>query len=288
MTAIVPDKGGGFKKFFDFMGWAFGIKGKTDKKRVITALIVRIDVSAQEVRDTLRKLELRYRELLRKAVEALVKKERDRALIYANEVTQVKSMYTKLLVVDKVLEQVKLRLETIENVSNITAPMMEATGILSVARDYIKDIVPSMGYSIDTLISETKKVLVETTDSIAVDADKAIEYTPEAERMIEELEKTVTDTVNNRLPDIPTELLATTTGKSLEVRVKESAIKVPVTPKPRIRRPKVEEIDKEVLEYILTHGGFIDVGDVAAKLGVGKYVIIESLHRLRQQNKIRF
>ena len=286
-TSIAP-KGGGLRRFLDFMGWAFNLKAKPDKRKIITSIIIRIEASIQEIRETITRLEIRYKNLFKGAISSYIKGEKDRALIYINEAKQVERMYTKLMVVDKVLEQVKLRLETIENVSNLPASMMEATNILSVARDYIKDVVPSMGYSIDSLISETKKVIIETTDSVNINPQAAIEYSPEAMKMLKDLEKTVAETVKNKLPEIPMSFLTPEKAKSLEVRVRETAIKVPSPPKPRLWRPKPQEIDKGVLEYILTHGGFIDVNDAATKLGVGKREVIESLHRLKDQNKIVF
>lgn len=288
MTFMVTDKGGGLRRLLDFVSWGLGLKSKLEKKRIIATLLVQIEASAQEVRESITKLKLRYNHLLKQAITAIVQKENDRALIYANEAAQVKRMVMKLVVVDKVLEQVKLRLETIENVSNISTPMIETANMLALARDYIKDVVPSMAYSIDSLISETKKVLTETTDAIEINSEVAIEYTPDAKRLLNELEKVAAETVRNQLPDIPLGLMISGKGKGLEVRVKETAVKIAAAPKVRIRRPKPEDIDREVLEYILTHGGFIDVGDVAARLGVGKKEVMESLHRLREQNKIAF
>ncbi len=288
MTFIATDKGGGLRRLLDFVSWGLGLKSKLEKKKILATLLVQIEASAQEVRESITKLKLRYNHLLKQAITAIVQKENDRALIYANEAAQVKRMVMKLVVVDKVLEQVKLRLETIENVSNISTPMIETANMLALARDYIKDVVPSMAYSIDSLISETKKVLTETTDAIEINPEVAIEYTPDAKRLLNELEKVAAETVRNQLPDIPLGLMISGKGKGLEVRVKETAVKIAAAPKVRIRRPKPEDIDKEVLEYILTHGGFIDVGDVAARLGVGKKEVMESLHRLREQNKIAF
>lgn len=288
MTFMATDKGGGLRRLLDFVSWGLGLKSKLEKKRIIATLLVQIEASAQEVRESITKLKLRYNHLLKQAITAIVQKENDRALIYANEAAQVKRMVMKLVVVDKVLEQVKLRLETIENVSNISTPMIETANMLALARDYIKDVVPSMAYSIDSLISETKKVLTETTDAIEINSEVAIEYTPDAKRLLNELEKVAAETVRNQLPDIPLGLMISGKGKGLEVRVKETAVKIAAAPKVRIRRPKPEDIDREVLEYILTHGGFIDVGDVAARLGVGKKEVMESLHRLREQNKIAF
>ena len=285
MSSAVISRGGGLKRFFEFMGW---LRNKTDRKRVITGLIIKIEASAQEIRESITKLEIRYRNLFKRAVSSYLKGERDRSLIYINEAKQVEKMYTKLMVVDKVLEQVKLRLETIENVSNLTASVLETTNILSVARDYIKDVVPAMGYSIDSLVRETKKVLAETTDSVDMNTESALEYSPEAVKMLKELEKTVAETVKTRLPEIPSSLIPSSKTKGLEIRVKENAMKVATLRKPRLRRLKPEEIDKNVLEYVLTHGGFIDVSDAAAKLGVNKADIMESLHRLKEQNKIIF
>jgi len=285
LSSAVISRGGGLKRFFEFMGW---LRNKTDRKRVITGLIIKIEASAQEIRESITKLEIRYRNLFKRAVSSYLKGERDRSLIYINEAKQVEKMYTKLMVVDKVLEQVKLRLETIENVSNLTASVLETTNILSVARDYIKDVVPAMGYSIDSLVRETKKVLAETTDSVDMNTESALEYSPEAVKMLKELEKTVAETVKTRLPEIPSSLIPSSKTKGLEIRVKENAMKVATLRKPRLRRLKPEEIDKNVLEYVLTHGGFIDVSDAAAKLGVNKADIMESLHRLKEQNKIIF
>ncbi len=284
MSFVLNEKGGGLRRLLSFIG----IKGRREsRKNIIAGLISSINVVMSELEDSILRLKKRYGLLVRRAITSILKKENDRALIYANEASQVKRMVTKLIVAEKVLEQVRLRLETIENVSNLPASIMEAANLLVAAKDYVKDVIPSMAYSMENLINEAKKVITETTDAVEFNPSAVLEYDSEARELLKEIERTAEETVKNQLPEIPLTLMATGKGRGLEVRVKESALKLPV-PKPRRRRPAPDEIDRAVLEYIITHGGFIDVSDVAAKLGVDKQDIMSSLHRLKEQNKIMF
>ena len=287
MALIKTDKGGGLKKFLDFV--ASGFRTRNSRENVLAILISQISLSVQEVRAAKTRLEIRYNNLFRKAIEAkFFKKEGDRALIYANEAVQVKRMHKKIVFVEKLLEQVKLRLETIEDVSNISIPIMETAKMLSVAKDYVKDVMPSIALNIDSLISETRKVLSETVDVTEINTESALEIDPAARELLERLDRVAAETTKNKLPEIPMDLLLPGKEKSLEVKIKESSIKLAAPPKIRVKRIKPHEIDQSVLEYALTHGGFIDVGDIAARLGVSRKEVMESLHRLREQNKIAY
>lgn len=289
MSFTIGEKGGGLRRLLFLIGW--GARSKNDarsKRNVIAGLISSIEIVKSDLEESITRLKKRHGHLVKQAISSMLRKENDRALIYANEAIQVRRVVKKLLVAEKVLEQVKLRLETIENISNLPGSMVEAVNLLMAAKDYVQGVMPSMAYSLENLISKARTVVAETTDAVDINAEAAIEYTPEAKKLLEDIERVAEETVKNQLPEIPLGLMTPGQGKGLEIRIKENAMKVKATPKVSVRKPRPDEIDRAVLEYILTHGGFVDISDLAVRLGVEKQDIMSSLHRLKEQNKITF
>ncbi len=288
MVPLILGRGGG--------GWfvrIFGIKPKerrVDRRKVLTVLIARIDTALSEIKSGVLRLRMRYNDLRKMMLSAIYRGERDRALIYANEVAEVKKMVKKLEVSAKALEQVKLRLETLENVSNIPVVLGEITGVLVATRDYIKDVMPSLAMNLDALVTEARRVITETTD-VDVKSEDVIYATPEAKKLLKKLESAVEENVSKQLPDIPISLIVPPKTK-IESEERKISQLVGISIKPRIRRPmrklSKEEIDRKVLEYIVSHGGFIDVSDAAQKLNIDKSEVLAALYRLKEQNKIMF
>lgn len=287
----VFSEGGGVMKWLSGLRTLFRGESKVDPRKFISLLIVHVDSAKQEVSDAVARLKSRYDHLVKSTISASVGRESDRALIYANEATQVREMTTKLVVVEKVLEQVKLRLETLEDVSNISAPLIEVSNLLVVAKDYVKDLVPNLAYNIDTLISESRKVIASTTDYAKVKPEEVIEHTPEAKKLLQEIEKAAAETIKSQMPDIPVDILLPIKVRgNLEERVKKEAEKLPEASRPH-ERPKVIDqsmLEKALLEYIVTHNGFVDVNHFKDSLGVSKEEVYRALNRLREQNKIIF
>ncbi len=299
MSFVISEKGGGLRRLLLLIGFSRG-RRERDRRTIIARMISALSVMIDELKNSSLRLMKRHKMLVQQAIVAYLKRERDRSAIYANEAAQVKNMVLRILTAEKVLEQVKLRLETMESVSNIPVLMSEAASLIMAAKEYVKDIVPGMAFNMEKLVGEARSAVVETTDAVRVDTSAAIEVTPEAKELLEKIRKSVEESVKEQLPEIPVELLAGDRGSGLEVTIMNRALKAgqvsskaPATPVPKpVARPKrllsKDAIDKAVLEHIITHGGFIDVNDVARELGVTRKDIIESLHRLKEQNRIRF
>jgi len=278
-------------------GWfvrIFGIRPKErlDRRKLLTILIARIDTALGEIKSGVLRLRGRYNELRKMMLAAIYRGERDRALIYANEVAEVKKMIKKLEVSAKAIEQVKLRLETLENVSNIPTVLGEITGVLVATRDYVKDVMPSLAMNLDTLVTEARRVITETTD-VDVKTEDVIYATPEAKKLLKKIESAVEENISKQLPDIPINLIVPPpSAKHVGEEKRISQLVGVSVGKPKVRRPgrklSPEEIDRKVLEYIVSHGGFIDVSDAAQRLNIEKSEVLAALYRLREQNKIMF
>ncbi|RLG82020.1 MAG: hypothetical protein DRO09_01210 [Thermoprotei archaeon] len=284
MTSVILD--GGKKLPWVLRIFGFNLRKRPDRSKVLASLIVKIESSISEIRDSVTKLKLRYDNLLKRAITALLRGERDKALIYANEMVEVKSMFKKLKVSEKALEQVKLRLETIESVTNVPMVLNEIAGILAATKDYVHDVMPALAYGLDSLITETRRVMSETTD-VEERSVEVIHYTPEAKKLLKEIEAAAEESVSKQLPELPLSLI-TPYRRGVEVRIKESQTSYMRKPPKGILKKQVKDIDRKVMEYIIMHGGFIDIADAALQLGVPKDEVVESLHRLKEQNKIVF
>ncbi|MEM2020873.1 MAG: hypothetical protein QXP80_01435 [Zestosphaera sp.] len=279
------------------VGWLSGLLtrfrggAKVDPKKFISLLIVHVDTAKQEVSDAVARLKTRYDHLVKATISASIGRENDRALIYANEATQVREMTTKLVVVEKVLEQVKLRLETLEDVSNISTSLIEVSNLLVVAKDYVKDLVPNLAYNIDSLINESRKVIASTTDYAKVKPEEIIEHTPEARRLLQDIEKAAAETIKSQMPEIPVDILLPIKVRgNLEEKIKKEAEVIPEVSKPQERSRVIDQslLEKALLEYIVMHNGFVDVNHFREMFGVSKEDVYRVLNKLREQNKIIF
>ncbi|MEO3992724.1 MAG: hypothetical protein QN229_00170 [Desulfurococcaceae archaeon TW002] len=289
----IANEGGEVGLFKWFSGFIGKIKGgsKVDPKKFISLLIVHVDSAKQEVSDTVARLKSRYDHLVKATISASIGKEKDRALIYANEATQVREMTTKLVVVEKVLEQVKLRLETLEDVSNLSHHLIEVSNLLVVAKDYVKDLVPNLAYNIDSLINESRRVIASTTDYAKLKPEEIIEHTPEAKKLLQEIEKAAEETIKSQLPEIPVDILLPVKVKgNLEEKIKKDveAITLPSKQPDKFKTIDQNLLEKALLEYIVTHNGFVDVNHFKNMFGVSKEDVYKALNRLREQNKIVF
>ena len=286
MTPFMLGRRGGSNWFLRILG--IRPRKRIDKSKIIEALIVKIDSALNQIRDNIIRLKLRYKGLIERAIKTLLSGGRVKALIYLNEATEVKKIVKKLGVSEKALEQVKLRLETLESVTDVPQVLGEISGVLLATRDYIKDVMPNIALSLDSLVSEAKRVISETTD-VGIGEEEGVYITEDAKKLLKEIENAVEESVSKQLPEIPMSLVTPLLSRGVEVKIKdagkESQVKRPKRP---IRKLSPEEIDRKVMEYILTHGGFIDVSEVASQLNVDKSEVMASLHRLKEQNKIIF
>ena len=100
--------------------------------------------------------------------------------------------------------------------------------------------------------------------------------------------------VSKQLPEPPISLIrspkpsaVTVKGITLPAHTMQTRRKT-TRPSVRVRSVRKEDLESKVLEYIVMHGGFIDISDAAKALGVAKEDVMDALNRLKDMNKITF
>jgi len=265
---------------------------KKGRQVELSELVVRLDMILKEVRDVTERLINRYKDLVREALVAKSEKKNERALVYANEASQVSRYIKKAMITEMIVEQVKLRLETLGEVADITKALASISSLLHIARDYVSDIAPNLAIGLELTISKTREIVAGTSDTIPVKVEDALIISPEARELLTKVEKSVEEKLS-QLPEIPPELLV---GRDRSVSVIEETLKnknavegeVVQVAKPKARKAGAtrEQIADFVLNVVRERGGFIEVGYVAEKLGVSKDDVIQTLLDLEKQGKI--
>ncbi|MEM2376621.1 MAG: hypothetical protein QXZ10_03305, partial [Sulfolobales archaeon] len=115
----------------------------------------------------------------------------------------------------------------------------------------------------------------------------------EAQKILQEVKEVAEAKISKSLPQIPEELLKTSSGGEFKVVVNGAS--QPIAGKTVSKEVKHQRsvgdslaLENKVLEYILTHGGFIDVSDAAKQFNVSKEEVIQALKSLKEKNKITF
>lgn len=277
---------------FNRLGKVFA--GDRKRKSIeLSELIIRLDTILRDIREVGDRLVNRYKELVREALVAKSEKKNEKALVYANEAAQVSKYIKKALITEMIVEQVKLRLETLENVADIAKALASISPLLHIAKNYVSEIAPNLAVGLELTISKTRELVAGSTDVYEVKVEDALVISPEAKELLSKVEKSVEERLS-QLPEIPPELIVGR-GQPLSTLVEgvrppekaaEAQAAVVATAKPRKARLPKEEIARHILEVVRSHGGFIEVGLLAERLGVSREDIIETLIDLEKQGKI--
>lgn len=264
--------------------------GRRERPIALSEIIVRLDVILKEVREITERLVNRYKELVREALMAKSERKNERALVYANEAAQVAAYVKKAMIAEMIVEQAKLRLETLGEVADITKALASISSLLHVAREHVNDIAPNLAIGLEITINKTRELVAGTSDTIPIKIEDALVISPEARELLSKIEKSVEEKLS-QLPEIPPELLV---GKDRSVSVVEEALKskgvAEAVPAARAKPKRTSVPREQIADFILNvareRGGFIEVGYVAERLGVSRDEVIQTLLDLEKQGKI--
>ncbi len=260
----------------------------------LSELVVRLDMILKEIKEVTERLMNRYKELVREALVAKSEKKNERALVYANEAAQVSRYIKKSMITEMIVEQVKLRLETLGEVADINRALASISSLLQVAREYVSDVAPNLAVGLELTISKTRELMTSTADTITVKVEDALVLSPDARELLSKIEKSVEEKLT-QLPEIPPDLIVSKGGEKNISFIEEmlsgknstaEAVALPAKSKPKNVKISSEHLAELVLNLARERGGFIEVGYIAEKLGVPRDDVVQALLELEKQGKI--
>ncbi|MEM3819776.1 MAG: hypothetical protein QXF08_04960 [Nitrososphaerota archaeon] len=148
-------------------------------------------------------MEAKSKEYFEKVVECLVNMDEDRAKIYAEEIVEIKKLAEMVKKSQLLLLQVKIRLETIIEITEVIGLIVPLTSLLTEVEDELKPIAPEVVQSLHEL-SVCIEEFATTTIYNKLEPVKYEELSSEAEKILREAQRNAVEIVKNKFPDIPT------------------------------------------------------------------------------------
>jgi division protein CdvB (Snf7/Vps24/ESCRT-III family) len=162
----------------------------------------RLKVQQNKLESAALRMQQHDKEIFAKCVSSQMSHDTARASMYANECAEVRKMAKVTLQCQLALEQVSLRLETIEEFGDIARMMAPVASVVHSIKNQISGVIPEVGFE----LSEIGDVL----NNFVLEAGEASESTyeadtssGEAQRIMSEANVIAEQHMKDRFPDLP-------------------------------------------------------------------------------------
>lgn len=168
----------------------------------INAAMYRLKVQQNRLEGAAMRMQQHDKDLFSKCVSAQSSKDHARASMYANECAEVRKMAKVTLQCQLALEQVTLRLETIEQFGDVAAMMGPVAGVVQAIKHQISGIMPEVSYELSEIGDALNGVVIEVGEATGSTYD-ASASSEEAQRILGEANAIAEQRVKEKFPDLP-------------------------------------------------------------------------------------
>ena len=257
------------------------------------------------------RLKNRHDFLFQTCVSALRNKNRERAAICANEISEVRKILQFIHSVELAIERVVLRLETIKELSDIVVDLKPALRLLQSVSQELISVLPD----VSSELCKVNDTISETLYSTKITADESVTpvnlKTPGGQEILNEVSCYLEKKLAENLPEPPATQkiqdaekttikemvaiasgMAETTGrKTVEESGRDSSQTLFSYKKAEIKEIslKVEnsQLEDVLLDYVKKTNGQIDLARCSVDLETSNEEIEKALHNLGSQGKIK-
>lgn len=249
----------------------------------------------------------RDRALFGKCISAIKEKNRERAIICANELVEVRKLLNMLVHTQLALERVILRLETIKELSDIMVDLIPALRALRSVTERLVSIMPKMALELEKVNESISETLAITSISPPQPITPFEEKTPASEEILKEATTFLEEKLIEKLPEPPAPIIAT---KKVESREEVRQMVALTASCQEVHKPerktkeyfsykdmelqsvsltikKSSSLENALLDYAKKSNGEIDVVQCANELNAPFNDVMEALEKLGQQGKIK-
>ncbi|MCD6592160.1 MAG: hypothetical protein J7K78_04005 [Thaumarchaeota archaeon] len=219
---------------------------------------LRLEQSLNQLNAQIMKLKSKYQEMMNRSkeyfeqvVEAMMSGDEDRASIYAEEIAEIRKLANMIMKTQLLLEQVKLRLETIIEVSELIGLVVPLLSLIAEVEDEVSGVAPEAASNLHELASYIQN-FTETTSMINPAQPLQEELSEDVKKVLEEARKAAAEKIKESFPDVP----------------------------------KLSEEEKLVFSYISKSGSEIDLRKCAKELGIDARQVKQILEKLEEKGLI--
>src|SRR5438094_5955524 len=134
-------------------------------KERISQVVYKLKVQQNRLEGANMKTQQHDKALFDKCVQAQMVHDTARSTMYANEIAEIRKMAKVTLRSELALEQVVLRLETIEEFGDVASLMGPVAGVVRSIHDQITGVIPQVGYELGEISETLNGVVLEVGEA---------------------------------------------------------------------------------------------------------------------------
>ncbi|MCF8885184.1 MAG: Snf7 family protein [Nitrososphaerota archaeon] len=165
-------------------------------------VLTQLKIQSEKLKRTYQRLLARDRSLFEACVRAEQELDRDRAIIYANEIAQLRKMSRTVLKSQISLEKVILRLETVQEFGDVMRALAPATKIIKQVQYELSGLVPEVSNALRTIDEMLETVIIEAGNVTGAQVSVMISDS-EAQKILEEAAEIAAQRMNSQFPQLP-------------------------------------------------------------------------------------
>ena len=183
--------------------------------RTPTPLKSQIELANRQIRllisqldNTVNRIKQRDSTIFKNVVSSLAQHDMQHAAVYANELSEVRKMGKMVTQAQLAMEQISLRLGTINDMGEIASTLAPAVSVIRNMKEGLRMALPEADKEISEISGLLSSVLVDatTTGGISLNFDAANE---DAQKVLEEASVVAEQRMRESFPEIPAGVIST-------------------------------------------------------------------------------
>lgn len=167
----------------------------------LSQTIFKLKVQNEKLDQSVSWMQNNYDTLFSKCIGAVASKNQAQAIVYANECAEIKKIVSIILRSQFAIEQVMLRLETVEDFGNIVCETEPLTSVITSIRGQLSGVIPEASYKLGEIGDSLNDLIIGV--DVSTGAGRNLEASEEASKILEEAATVAEQKVKERFPSLP-------------------------------------------------------------------------------------
>lgn len=177
------------------------------KERIATATY-RLKLQQDKLEQASMKMQQHDKELFEKCVSTQMAHDSSRASMYANECAEVRKMAKVILLSELAIEQVVLRLETVQEFGDVVMWMGPVSNVVHTLKGRLAGVIPEVSYELGSIDEMLSGMVIEAGEATgkAYDVQASGEN---AQKILTEASAVAEQKMKERFPELPVQAMPT-------------------------------------------------------------------------------
>jgi len=181
-------------------------RNPTLSKKKLEEAVRSIQTQIISLDNLLLRLKERDKHIFSEVIRCVKLRNKRKASIYANELTQIRNLIKQVIFAKLALERICIRINTITDAGDIAATLAPAVSAVRSVQDIIREVVPQAEEGFTEISTLLNGILVDASANEGFQLDiKAANA--DAERIIEEATRVAEEELKAKFPEVPQEFL---------------------------------------------------------------------------------